>query len=120
MTFELRSGSPLYPFVVGLFLLSVLGIGLVLLSRNASLKRRVLPVTLGAFSIAAYLVIDGSGQIHTTLAKLGVGLALIVNAVWVFRLVQFCSKCGATAARTVMNAGLCPNCAGRGSSSAAA
>jgi hypothetical protein len=111
MTFELRPGSPLYPIVLALFALSAVGIAFVVLSRNAPLKRRVFPVTLGAFSVAAYLVIYGSGQLHTNLARSGVGLALVANAIWLHHIIQFCRTCGATAARGVMASGLCPDCA---------
>ena len=86
---------PLTPTLGIAFVASFAGIAYVLLSRNASAKRIVLPITLVIFSSLWFALFQAS-ELATRVPPWLVGLGLVANAAWVLRAVRYCAMCGRT------------------------
>jgi hypothetical protein len=77
------------------FALSMTGILLVIFSRNVSIKRVVLPITLVVFHWMVFVIIRRSNALPG-LPTIGLIALLAANALYVFRVIRFCPKCGRT------------------------
>ena len=86
---------PITPNLVVAFVASMAGILLVLVSRNVSIKRVALPITLVVFHVMVFLVIRRSSALSQVPSAVLVA-ALALNALYVMRVVQYCSSCGRT------------------------
>jgi hypothetical protein len=86
---------PLTPGFATAILLSIIGLAFVLASRNVPTKRVVLPLTLLVFSAAFFLAFRQSHWADQIPAIL-IALALLLNAIWVWRVIAYCVRCGRT------------------------
>ena len=102
------------PVTAGLataFALSIVGMLLVIWSRNVAIKRVVLPVTLFVFSAMAYVLVRDSGAASRWPAFI-VPSVLVLNAAWVWRVTRYCERCGRTVQAPLMHKGplICSSC----------
>ena len=104
--------TPLTPGLGIAFAVSFAGIFTVVLSRNARLKRAILPATLVVFSWMFYTIAERTGAFgfHPQLLV----MLLFLNGVLVLRTIRYCDSCGRTTQVSFGKAGrvLCRQCAG--------
>ena len=84
------------PITLGLaiaFAASFVGIVFVIFSKDARLKRVILPLTLLIFSAMVYVIIQRAGALASWPSFL-VPALLLLNAAWVFRSIRSCDLCG--------------------------
>ena len=71
------------------------GILLVIFSRNVTIKRVALPITLIVFHWMVFVIIRRSNALPG-LPAIGLIALLASNALYVLRVIRFCPKCGRT------------------------
>ena len=103
--------APLWsPALALAFLVSFAGIAFVLWSRNVPAKRIVLPLALVLFS-GVWLEMFHRSTLANNNVLAGVTVALLLNAIWVTRIVRYCAQCGRTFQHSATgNKTLCPGC----------
>ena len=107
--------TPQIPLTLDLalaFAASIGGILVTLFSRNVRVKRVVLPITLVVFHAMVFIIVRRSGALAGLPTTLLVAL-LALNALYVFRVVSYCTRCGRTVRGSLTkNAAIhCPECA---------
>lgn len=101
LVYPMTPGIPLTPNLAVAFAVSMGGIVTMLFSHNVRLKRVVLPITLLVFHVLVFIVIERSGGLfHLPASALAALLAL--NALYVFRVVGYCSTCGRSVQRSLI------------------
>ena len=108
------SSSPFIPIVAACLALSGVGVFVLVVSSNATLKRRLLPVVLVLFYGAASLIVwqnDGIGG--GALGRMGVIALVLAGGVWMYTQIVFCVDCGAMMRRSGEFEERCGNCIAR-------
>lgn len=105
------AGDPSTPLIMAIFVLSFAGTAYTLFSRNARVKRVVLPVSLVVFSVVGFVFIRRSDALPQISDLLLVAL-LALNAIYTMRVIRFCPTCGRTVQQSLFKPqdGPCPAC----------
>lgn len=108
---HITGDSPYFAFVLALFIPSFLGILFVIVSKDATRKRLVLPATLVTFHACVFLIIYADGRFGRSPAVLAaIVAALAANAGYVAYALRYCVECGATTARIESEPWRCAGC----------
>ncbi len=94
------------------FTVSFIGMSFVFWSRNVPAKRIVLPLTLLIFSGLLFELYRRAMLLPSNNVLTILGVALVLNALWVVRRVHYCAQCGRTYQRGLPGDKThCPDCA---------
>jgi hypothetical protein len=96
------------------FGLSTAGTFFVIFSRDVRAKRIVLPAMLVVSSLMIFLIIERNKALPQ-FPPIAVVAVLLLNALFVFRIIAYCPACGRTIQRSLLRGtlGPCPSCDGR-------